>query len=309
MTDDYRKRRVALFRNNFLPYSETFIYDELRHHERYDATVFARKHTNEERFPGHQVVAVERIPHERRRIASLVYAVTGYSKRIDRTLAHGAFSLIHAHFGHNGLYAMRFAKRHSIPLVVTLHAHDVTILAGNEKYQPQWWHYLLRYRRLFREARLFLTVSQEMRDLVAKMKLIPNKALIEGKRMVFCDDSIVRGTQLKDNTIDLRNAGASEVHLRICSPPTISPCRYGIDTPTHGELIANNKTLAEIEEYTTADSLAYLSLEGLKKAVNADTSFCSACFDEKYPISMEDEGAQKELFQLPGLDDSLGEPE
>ncbi len=95
----------------------------------------------------------------------------------------------------------------------------------------------------------------------------------------------------------VRWAGAKEVHLRISSPPTISPCYYGIDTPTHRELIGANKTIEEIRTYTGADSLAYLSLEGMKKAVASDNNFCSACFDEKYPIPISRSGLQKQLFE------------
>jgi amidophosphoribosyltransferase len=98
------------------------------------------------------------------------------------------------------------------------------------------------------------------------------------------------------------------VHLRISSPPTIGPCRYGIDTPTHGELIANNKTVAQIETYTTADTLAYLSLEGLRRAVGGDGTFCSACFDNQYPIPLEEDETQRELFHIPDLEYSLGKP-
>ncbi|MCK5794019.1 MAG: hypothetical protein KAH12_04905 [Anaerolineales bacterium] len=94
----------------------------------------------------------------------------------------------------------------------------------------------------------------------------------------------------------VRSAGASEIHFRVSSPPTIAPCLYGIDTPTCEELIANDKTVEEIREFITADSLAYLSLEGLLESVDAKGEFCSACFDKKYPISIQSEVEQGSLF-------------
>jgi glycosyltransferase involved in cell wall biosynthesis len=158
-------RRVAVLRNQFLPYSETFIHDELRFHERYRATVLARREIDPERFPGHDVVAIES-GSKRRPLASLWYGLSGRAAVFDAALARGDFALIHAHFGHNGAYALDFARRHHLPLVVTVHGHDVTVLLGREKYEPQWWFYLARYRRLFREAALILTASRELRDLL-----------------------------------------------------------------------------------------------------------------------------------------------
>ena len=115
---------------------------------------------------------------------------------------------------------------------------------------------------------------------------------------MLVDDSIVRGTTSQKIVEMVRAAGAREVHFRISSPPTVSPCYYGIDTPTHGELIGANKTLGEIGEFVGADSLAYLSLEGMKESVAAQENFCSACFDEDYPITISREVVQKELFDL-----------
>ncbi|HUT78393.1 MAG TPA: glycosyltransferase, partial [Polyangia bacterium] len=132
---------------------------------RYEATVFARQWRNAERFPGHRVVAVERIPDGRRRLASAWYALTGRSVILERAMAEGRFDVVHAHFGHNGIYAMGPARRLGLPLVVSLHGRDVSVLAGSDKYRPSWWHYLVRYRRLFREASLFLAASQDLKDL------------------------------------------------------------------------------------------------------------------------------------------------
>jgi amidophosphoribosyltransferase len=132
--------------------------------------------------------------------------------------------------------------------------------------------------------------------------------ILVDKRVILIDDSIVRGTTRRKIVEMVRSAGAREIHLRVSSPPTVGPCRYGIDTPTFSELIANNKTIEEIEKYTTADSLAYLSLKGLKKAVQADHNFCSACFDLQYPIPVQhSDSSQGELFVLENSESSVRE--
>jgi amidophosphoribosyltransferase len=113
---------------------------------------------------------------------------------------------------------------------------------------------------------------------------------------VLIDDSIVRGTTSRKIVEMVRSAGAKEVHLRISSPPTVSPCHYGIDTPTHDELIGNQKSIEKIREFTGADSLAYLTLEGLKASVTDQGNFCMACFDRSYPIPIEMKSPQKLLF-------------
>ena len=147
-------------------------------------------------------------------------------------------------------------------------------------------------------GRTFIEPRQSIRHFGVKIKLNPVRELLDGKRVVLVDDSIVRGTTSQKIVEMVRAAGAREVHFRISSPPTVSPCYYGIDTPTHGELIGANKTLGEIGEFVGADSLAYLSLEGMKESVAAQENFCSACFDEDYPITISREVVQKELFDL-----------
>ena len=114
--------------------------------------------------------------------------------------------------------------------------------------------------------------------------------ILEGKRVVLIDDSIVRGTTSRKIVRMIRSAGAKEVHMRISCPPTISPCYYGVDTPSKNQLIAANKSVDEIRQYIRADSLAYLSLEGLKKACGEGekTSYCSACYTGQYPTSIVD---------------------
>ncbi len=139
-------------------------------------------------------------------------------------------------------------------------------------------------------GRTFIEPSQSVRDFGVKLKLNPVHSLLDGKRVVLIDDSIVRGTTSRKIVRMIRNAGAKEVHMRISCPPTISPCYYGVDTPSKNQLIASNKSVDEIRQYIRADSLAYLSLEGLKKACGEGekTSYCSACYTGKYPTTIVD---------------------
>jgi amidophosphoribosyltransferase len=133
-------------------------------------------------------------------------------------------------------------------------------------------------------GRTFIQPSQGMRDMGVKIKLNPQRALLKDKRIIVIDDSLVRGTTSKKIIQILREAGAKEVHLRIASPATISPCYYGVDTPQKSQLIAANMSTEEIRKFVGADTLAYLSLDGLFKSLGkTGDTFCAACFNEKYP--------------------------
>jgi amidophosphoribosyltransferase len=139
-------------------------------------------------------------------------------------------------------------------------------------------------------GRTFIEPEQRVRDFGVKLKLNPVRNLLEGKRVILIDDSIIRGTTSRKIVRMVRGAGASEVHLRISCPPTISPCFYGVDTPSKRDLIAANKTIEEIRQYIEADSLAYLSLEGLTKACDGGegNGFCTACYTGNYPTQWVD---------------------
>src|SRR5213594_3474335 len=136
-------------------------------------------------------------------------------------------------------------------------------------------------------GRTFIEPRQTVRDFGVKLKLNPVRSLLEGKRVVLIDDSIVRGTTSRKIVRMIRNAGAKEVHMRVSCPPTVSPCFYGVDTPSKKELIAANKSIDEIREFIGADSLAYLSLDGLKKACDdgAQIRYCTACYTGSYPTN------------------------
>ncbi|HEV2114721.1 MAG TPA: amidophosphoribosyltransferase [Terriglobales bacterium] len=139
-------------------------------------------------------------------------------------------------------------------------------------------------------GRTFIEPQQHVRDFGVKLKLNPVRSVLQGKRVVLIDDSIVRGTTSRKIVRMIRQAGASEVHMRISCPPTISPCFYGVDTPSKRQLIAANKSVEEIREYIGADSLAYLSVEGLKRACGEGekTTYCTACYTGKYPTEWVD---------------------
>jgi amidophosphoribosyltransferase len=146
-------------------------------------------------------------------------------------------------------------------------------------------------------GRTFIEPQNHIRHFGVKIKLNPVRQLLDGKKLIVIDDSIVRGTTSKKIVKMLREGGgAKEVHLKICSPPTIAPCFYGIDTPTRQELIASSHLVEEIKRYVTADSLTYLSLEGLKRIIPEPHNYCTACFDNNYPISFPGEHLEQMEF-------------
>ena len=134
-------------------------------------------------------------------------------------------------------------------------------------------------------GRTFIQPHQSVRGLKVKVKLNTVRSVLEGKRVVLVDDSIVRGTTSQKIVSMIKSAGATEVHMRISCPPTVSPCYYGIDTPHRDELIASTRSVNEIREFMGADTLAYLSIEGLRAAVGKRSEhYCNACFTREYPV-------------------------
>ncbi|MEO6213801.1 MAG: amidophosphoribosyltransferase [Vicinamibacterales bacterium] len=146
-------------------------------------------------------------------------------------------------------------------------------------------------------GRTFIQPQQSIRHFSVRVKLNPVRSILEGRRVVLIDDSIVRGTTSRKIVKMVRAAGAREVHLRISCPPTVSPCFYGVDTPSRSELIAATHTQEEIRKYVEADSVAYLSLNGLKTAVGSDNgSYCTSCYTGVYPVAFpRDEHAYLQL--------------
>jgi amidophosphoribosyltransferase len=154
-------------------------------------------------------------------------------------------------------------------------------------------------------GRTFIEPTDKIRHFGVKLKHNANLSVIKGKRVVLIDDSIVRGTTSKKIVQMIRDAGAKEVHMLIASPPTISPCFYGVDTPDKKDLIAANYTIAEIAKMTGADSLGYISIDGLYRAIskskrdNHNPQYCDACFSGEYPLRLVDkEGSEIPLFDF-----------
>jgi amidophosphoribosyltransferase len=157
-------------------------------------------------------------------------------------------------------------------------------------------------------GRTFIEPQDSIRHFGVRLKLSPVRSVVDGKRLVVIDDSLVRGTTSRKIVTMLRNAGAREVHLRISAPPTTHPCFYGIDTPTREELIASSHSTDEIREYIGCDSLEYLSHVGMLAAAgappgttgsdNADSGFCSACFTGNYPVPVAAESAAGPLVSI-----------
>lgn len=156
-------------------------------------------------------------------------------------------------------------------------------------------------------GRTFIEPSDKIRHLGVKLKHNANRAYIEGKNVILVDDSIVRGTTSRKIVEMIRAAGAKEVHMRISSPPTQHSCFYGIDTPDKEQLLAHKMTVENIRDYIRADSLAYISLDGLYKAVgetkrNAEApQFCDACFTGDYPVELVDHNAPTKKKRVTGL--------
>jgi amidophosphoribosyltransferase len=180
------------------------------------------------------------------------------------------------------------AREHPVEADLVMGVPDSATAAGIGYSQASGIPYcegLLKNRYV---GRTFIEPDQRMRDLGVKMKFNPLSEIIDGKRLVVVDDSIVRGTTTPRIVSLLKKAGAREVHIRICSPPIRYPCYLGVDMASQDELIASKRTVSEIRKFTGADSLGYLSLEGLIEAVGlSGHNFCLACFTGDYPIPVQ----------------------
>ncbi len=149
-------------------------------------------------------------------------------------------------------------------------------------------------------GRTFIEPQSSIRHFGVRLKLNPVREVLRGKRVVIVDDSIVRGTTSRKIVKMVRDAGATEVHMRISAPATRWPCYYGIDTPSRSELIASNHSNEEIARYITCDTLGYLSLEGLHASISGK-GYCDACFTGDYPVAFSKPGHQRRQLALIGL--------
>jgi amidophosphoribosyltransferase len=151
-------------------------------------------------------------------------------------------------------------------------------------------------------GRTFIEPRQAIRHFGVKLKLNPVRRLIEGKRIVLIDDSIVRGTTSRKIVSMVRAAGAREVHMRISCPPTVGPCHYGVDTPRREELIAATHSIEEIRRFIEADTLGYLSLEGMYRAIGDGGSFCAACYTNEYPVAVPGDAHARSAIDRSAVD-------
>ncbi len=178
------------------------------------------------------------------------------------------------------------AREHKIEADVVIPVPDSGVPAAMGYAEESGIRFELGLIRNHYVGRTFIEPRQSIRHFGVKIKLNPVREVLKGKRVIVIDDSIVRGTTSRKIVKMVRNAGAKEAHVLISSPPTSYPCYYGIDTPTRKELISTSHTIDEITRYITADSLGYLSREGLLTAVGGnDGTYCRACFSGDYPIA------------------------
>jgi amidophosphoribosyltransferase len=190
-------------------------------------------------------------------------------------------------------FGARLAREHPADADIVIPVPDSGVFAAVGYAQQSGIPFEFGLVRNHYVGRTFIEPKQSIRHFGVKVKLNPVRDIVAGKRIVLIDDSIVRGTTSKKIVRMLKNFGAREVHMRISSPPTTGPCYYGIDTPQRKELIASNASIETIREFIEADTLGYLSAEGMLEAVrnpgeNPELLYCTACFTGHYPILNEE---------------------
>lgn len=213
---------------------------------------------------------------------------------------------------HHSVYAVRkaigaeLARESAVPADIVVPVPDSGVPAAIGYSEAAKLPFDLGIIRNHYVGRTFIEPSESVRHLGVKLKHNANSATLAGKKVILVDDSIVRGTTSKKIVNMVREAGAAEVHMRIASPPTTNPCFYGVDTPQKSELMAANHTVEEMRQIIGVDSLAFLTMDGLYRAVgeakrNGDApQYCDACFSGEYPIALTDaeNGAmQSDLFK------------
>src|SRR5262245_51521267 len=192
-------------------------------------------------------------------------------------------------------FGRRLAREHPAEADVVVPVPDSGMYAALGFAEESGIPFALGLVRNHYVGRTFIEPKQAIRHFGVKVKLNPVREVVEGKRVVLVDDSIVRGTTSRKIVKMIREAGASEVHVRVSSPPTMKTCHYGIDTPTSDELIAANQSVEEIRRFIDADSLGYLSTEGMLEAFGRpQQATCTACFTGIYPVEIEEEEREKE---------------
>jgi amidophosphoribosyltransferase len=204
-------------------------------------------------------------------------------------------------YGVRNRLGRRLAQEHPVDADVVIPVPDSGLAAAIGYARESGIPYDMGLIRSHYVGRTFIEPQQSIRHFGVKLKLNAVREVLDGKRVVVIDDSIVRGTTSRKIVKMIRAAGARAVHLRISSPATTNPCYYGIDTPTRSELIASSHSVDEIARYVTCDSLGYLSVEGLMRCVGSDaaqTGYCAACFTGKYPVAFDTSESAGKLIRL-----------
>jgi amidophosphoribosyltransferase len=192
-------------------------------------------------------------------------------------------------------FGARLAREHPADADVVIPVPDSGMYAALGYARESEIPFALGLVRNHYVGRTFIEPKNAIRHFGVKVKLNPVREVVEGKRIVLVDDSIVRGTTSRKIVRMLRDAGTSEIHMRVSSPPTTATCHYGIDTPTRGELIAANQSVEEIRRFIEADTLGYLSAEGMLEAFGRPLqATCAACFTGVYPVEIPEEELEKE---------------
>ncbi len=185
-------------------------------------------------------------------------------------------------------FGRRLAREHAVEADIVIPVPDSGVPAAIGYAEESGIPFQMGLIRNHYIGRTFIEPQQSIRHFGVKIKLNAIREVFKGKRVVVVDDSVVRGTTSRKIIKMIRNAGAKEVHMRVSAPPTSYPCFYGIDTPTRKELIASSHSIDEIYKYITADTLGYLSIDGMRRAVGIEDgtcgNFCDACFNGDYPV-------------------------
>jgi amidophosphoribosyltransferase len=197
------------------------------------------------------------------------------------------------------------AREHAVPADLVVPVPDSGVPAAIGYAEEAGLPFELGIIRNHYVGRTFIEPSDSIRHLGVKLKHNANRATIVGRRVVLVDDSIVRGTTLVKIVKLLRSSGARDVHVRISSPPTTGPCHYGIDTPKPEELIAHNHSVEEIREIIGADSLGFLSLEGLRTSARGEfkRGICDGCFSNEYPVPVDADEHMPQLSLFRAVED------
>jgi len=237
-------------------------------------------------FKGKEVTSIKPFPEKKPAHCVFEYI---YFARPDSLIFGRGVSNVRKEFG------KCLAREHPVEADVVIPVPDSGVTAAIGYAEESGIPFAMGIIRNHYVGRTFIEPEQSIRHFGVKIKLNAVRDILEGKRVVVVDDSIVRGTTSRKIVKMVREAGATEVHLRISSPPTSYPCYYGIDTPTRNELIASSHQVEEINKHVTSDSLGYLTFTGMRKAAGENLSFCDACFSGDYPIEFYNETQSEQM--------------